>query len=160
MSQELLHYLLPIHNLLRWVILFLLVIAIINAISGMNSNKIFTKRDKTIGLVLMTSAHITLLIGLIQWFLSPWGWNLIKENGFGVVMKNSAYRFWAVEHITGMLIAIALITIGRRVGKKNYTDRVKHKKTFWFYFIALIIILISIPWPFREAIARPWIRGL
>ena len=32
------------------------------------------------------------------------------------------------------------------------------KKTFWFFLIALVIILVSIPWPFRVAGAgRPWL---
>jgi hypothetical protein len=160
MNQELLQYLLPIHNLLRWVLLILLVIAIINAFSGMNSNRPFTKSDKTIGLFLMISAHLNLLIGLYLWFAGNSGLNLIKALGFGGVMKDSAARFYAVEHLVGMLIAIILITVGRGVSKKNYIDRTKHKRTFWFFFIALIIIFFSIPWPFREGIARPWIRGL
>jgi hypothetical protein len=160
MNQDLLHYLLPVHNLLRWVILLLLLIALVNAASGMNSNKPFTKSDKTVGLFLMIFSHINLLIGLYQWFVGDFGLNLIRQMGFAAVMKNSATRFWAVEHITGMLIAIILITIGRGMSKKNYIDRLKHKRTFWYYFIALILILITVPWPFREGIARPWIRGL
>jgi hypothetical protein len=159
MNEGILYYLLPVHNLLRWVILILLLIAIINAASGMNSNKPFTKSDKKIGLFLMTAAHINLLIGLYQWFVGDWGLNVISAQGFGDVMKNSIYRFWAVEHLAGMFIATVLITIGRRMSKKNIIDRVKHRKTFWFFLIALIIILVSIPWPFREGIARPWIRG-
>jgi hypothetical protein len=55
-----------------------------------------------------------------------------------------------------MLIAIVLITIGRGVSKKSIPDTVKQKKTFWFFLVALVIILASIPWPFREGIARPW----
>src|SRR5688572_9105816 len=122
MNQDLLYYLLPVHNLLRWVIFILLLLALINAASGMNSNRPFTKSDKTIGLFLMIAAHINLLIGLYQWFVSAWGLNLIRTNGFGAVMKNGAYRFWAVEHLVGMLIAIILITVARGVSKKNFID--------------------------------------
>ena len=160
MNQDLLYYLLPVHNLLRWVIFILLLLALINAAAGMNSNRPFTKSDKKIGLFLMIAAHTNLLIGLYQWFVSAWGLNLIRTNGFGEVMKNSAYRFWAVEHLVGMLIAIILITIARGVSKKNFIDRVKHKRVFWLLLVALIIILFTVPWPFREEIGRPWIRGL
>jgi len=154
-----LYYLLPVHNLLRWVILILLLVAIVKAASGMNSNKPFTNGDKKIGLFLMTAAHINLLIGLYQWFVGDWGLNVISSQGMGDVMKFPIYRFWAVEHPTGMLIATILLTIGRRVGKKNLIDRVKHRRTFWFFFIALIIILAVVPWPFREGIGRPLFRG-
>lgn len=152
--------LLDLHNLLRWVILVLAVVAIIKAYSGMMYRKPFTRGDKKIGLFLMISAHIMLLIGLYQWILGPWGLQNILNSGMGVVMKDKVYRFWAVEHITGMLIAIILITIGRGVSKKSYSDRTKHKKTFWFYLIALLIILVTAPWPSRVGIGRPLFPGM
>jgi hypothetical protein len=49
-----------------------------------------------------------------------------------------------------------LITIGRGATKKNITDAAKQRRTFWYFLVALVIILVSIPWPFREGIARPW----
>src|SRR5687768_3061236 len=112
MNEGILYYLLPVHNLLRWVILILLLIAIFSAASGMNSSKPFSKTDKSIGLFLVIAAHTNLLIGLYQWFVGDWGLNVISAQGFGDVMKNPIYRFWAVEHLAGMLIAIILITIG------------------------------------------------
>ncbi|MBL7735602.1 MAG: hypothetical protein JNL51_09085 [Chitinophagaceae bacterium] len=152
--------LLHLHNLLRWVILILLVIAIVKSLSGMTGKKPFTKGDKKIGLFLMISAHIQLLIGLYEWFFGAWGLKLIQKTGMGEAMKEPAYRFWAVEHITGMLIAIILITIGRGASKKNISDQAKHTKTFWFFLIAFILILSVVPWPFREAIARPLFPGM
>jgi hypothetical protein len=147
--------LLFLHSILRWAILFLSVIAIVKSYNGMKSGKPFTAGDKKVGLFLMISAHITLLVGLYQWIAGPWGLQNIIDLGFGAVMKDPVYRFYAVEHFTGMLIAIVLITIGRGVSKKNIPDASKHKKTFWFYLIALIIILATIPWPFRAGISRP-----
>ena len=152
--------LLHLHNLLRWVILILLVIAIIKSFSGMTGKKPFTKGDKKTGLFLMIAAHIQLLIGLYEWFFGAWGLKLIRNVGMGEAMKEPAYRFWTVEHITGMLIAIILITIGRGASKKNISDRAKHSKTFWFFLIAFILILAVVPWPFREAIARPLFPGM
>lgn len=152
--------LLHLHNLLRWVILILILIAIIKHLSGMTGRKPYTNGDRKLGLFLMISAHIQLLIGLYQWFVGPLGWNNIQNLGMSEVMSNPAYRFWAVEHNLGMIIAIILITIGRSIGKKNLSDETKHKRSFWFYFLALILILVSIPWPFREAISRPWFPGM
>lgn len=152
--------LLFLHNLLRWVIILLAIIAIIRAYTGMVSRKPFTRSDKQIGLFLMVSAHITLLIGLYQWLTGPWGLQNILNSGMAAVMKDHVFRYWAVEHITGMLIAIVLITIGRGVGKKNLSDKTKHKRTFWYYLIALLIILITAPWPSRVGIGRPLIPGM
>ena len=149
--------LLYLHSILRWVILLLAVIAIYKSYTGMKAGKPFTAGDKKTGLFLMIAAHTTLLIGLYQWIVGPWGLKNIENMGMGAVMKDPVARFYAVEHLTGMIIAIVLITIGRGVSKKNIPDGVKHKKTFWFFLIALLIVLVSIPWPFRVGIARPWL---
>jgi hypothetical protein len=153
--------LLHLHSLLRWVILILLILAIVKHYTGMKSAKLYSNGDKKIGLFLMITAHITLLIGLYQWFVGPLGLKTIMDLGIGEVMKNKGYRFFAIEHFTGMLIGIVLITLGRGVGKKNLPDQQKHQKSFRFYLIALVIIFASIPWPFRGLeIARPLFPGM
>ncbi len=150
---------LHLHNLLRWVILLLILIAIVRSFAGMTGNKPFTNGDKKIGLFLMIAAHIMLLIGIYQWIAGPLGLKMINSAGMSVVMKESVARFWAIEHPVGMLIAVILITIGRRQSKAPVSDGAKHKKTFWYYLIALIVILATVPWPFREGVARPWFPG-
>jgi len=49
-----------------------------------------------------------------------------------------------------MLIAVILIHIGKTQARKAISDKAKHRRTLLFYLIALIIIMISIPWPFRQ----------
>lgn len=142
--------LLHLHNLLRWIILLLLIIAIIQSFSTTNRGGL-----RKISLFLLIATHIQFVIGLYQWYMGGYGYNLIENNGFGEVMKNSIQRFWAVEHLTGMLIATILITIAR--GKIKRTG---YKAASWMYVIALILILAVVPWPFREGIARPWFPGL
>jgi len=145
--------LLHLHSFLRWIILLLLVIAIFMSLGGMTGKKPFTAGQKKIGLFLMIAAHIELLIGLYQWIFGPWGIKYLSNVG----MKDRVALFYGVEHITGMILAIVLITIGRGVSKKNIPDEVKQKRTFWFFLVALVIILALIPWPGRMAIGRPWI---
>ena len=140
--------LLHLHNFLRWVILFFLILSLIQA---------FGKKEglKKTSLWLLIASHITLLIGLYQYFTGSFGYKLIQANGFAAVMKDSVLRFWAVEHITGMILAIVLITIARGKSKRG-----GYSAAGWLYLIALIIILAVIPWPFREGIARPWFPGM
>jgi hypothetical protein len=140
--------LLDLHNVLRWAILILLLIALLQAFgkkAGIRKSSLW----------LLICAHTTLLIGLYQWFTGNFGLKLIQNAGFSVVMKDSVLRFWAIEHITGMLIAIILITIAR--GKAKVLN---YNAAAWLYLIALIIILATVPWPFREGIGRPWIPGM
>ncbi|MFN4286411.1 MAG: hypothetical protein ACK4E8_10660 [Lacibacter sp.] len=139
-----------LHNALRWIILILLVVTIIQALTqkkGVQKNSLY----------LLIAAHITLLLGLFQYFNSEVaGFKIIaRVGGMANVMKDSFARFWVVEHISVMLIAIVLITLARgRVKKQNL------KGAAVFYIIALVLILAGVPWPFREAIARPWLPGM
>jgi uncharacterized membrane protein YqhA len=143
-----------LHNIGRWVVLILLLVAIFKALRGLTGNTLYTSGDKKVGLFLMIAAHTMLLIGLYQWFVGPWGLHNIQNLGMKAVMQDKIYRFWAVEHTTGMLIGIILITIGRAAGKKNIPDKLKHSRSFWFFVIALLVIAATVPWPFRD-VARP-----
>jgi len=145
--------LLHLHNLLRWVILILLIISIAQSFSA-KSGKPAAGLKKT-SLFLLISTHINFLIGLYQYFAGDFGFKLIQSYGMGEIMKNGALRFWAVEHITGMLIAIILITIGRGKVKKS-----QYSSASWLFIIALILILAVVPWPFREGIGRTLFPGL
>ena len=145
-----------LHNFLRWVVLLLLVVAIVRHLSGMSGRKAFTKGDRKVDSWLMLTANIQFFIGLIQWFVGDWGYKLVQSaGGMGAVMKNAPIRFWVVEHPVGMIIAIALISIGRGVAKKNIPDANKHKRAFWLFLVALIVVIASVPWPGRVGIARP-----
>lgn len=138
--------LLHLHSLLRWVIVITLLISIVKTFSG----------NKPLGIskILLISSHTTLLIGLYQYFFGNMGVKLFQQTG---VMKDAVLRFWAVEHMAGMILAVALITIGHISLKK--TDNTK--KTAILYLIAFIVIIASIPWPFRaDGIARGWFPGI
>ena len=59
-------------------------------------------------------------------------------------MKDKTLRYWAVEHISVMLIAIILITLARITAKRMEDSTAKHRRMFIFNFIALGLILVSI----------------
>lgn len=149
--------LLHLHNLMRWVVLLFLIIVLVKSMSGMSGHKPFAAGDRKMALFLMISVDIQLLLGIALYFMK--GWHTVLASG-GEVMKNAALRFWSVEHITGMLVAIILVHIGYSAVKKSIPDAAKFKKLFWFNFIALIIILATIPWPFRELVGRPLFPGM
>jgi uncharacterized membrane protein YhaH (DUF805 family) len=149
-----------LHNFLRWVVLILLIVAIVRHLMGMTGKKAYSSGDRKTDLFLMISAHIQLTLGLVLWFMSDLGLKLIRSTeDFGSLMKDAVARFWTMEHFIGMVIAVVLITVGRGATKKNIADASKHSKAFWFYLIALILILLLIPWPGKE-VARPLFPGM
>lgn len=146
--------LLHLHNLLRWIIFILLLISMFKAFSGWQNKKVFKPGDKKLWLFTMTAGHITLLIGLYQWLLGRFG--ILKTSvPEGVnVMKDKFYRFFWIEHPFCMILAIVFLTLAHGMSKKPVADTIKYKKAFWFFVIALILILAGVPWPWREVVGR------
>ncbi len=149
--------LLDIHSLLRWVLLLILVATIANSLIGWLQNRKYKKSDDQFSLFTMIIADMQLLIGLVLYFTSDYGFKLIQNGGMKEVMGNSMMRFFAVEHLVGMILAIILIHVGRSSAKKASTERAKYKRTFWWFIIAFIIIIMMIPWPSNPIFAsRGW----
>lgn len=135
------------HSGLRWVAIILLLLAIVNAFTA----KSFEKKHKMINLFTMITLHTQLIIGLVQYFITSG-----KVKFFDGWMKEAAFRFYGMEHLMGMLIAIVLITVGYGKSKRGTTDSEKFKPIKLFYLIGFILILASIPWPFRTALGGSW----
>ncbi len=150
---------LHLHNLLRWVILILLLVSIIKAYAGWQSKKAFNAGDRKVWLFTMIATHINFLVALYLLFLGRFG-ILTSDQDMGNVMKNRVLRFFWIEHPAFMLIALILITLGAGMAKKPLPDTTKYKRAFWLFFVALLMILVAIPWPGRELIGRPLFPGM
>jgi hypothetical protein len=73
-------------------------------------------------------------------------------------MHERQIRFFGMEHITVMILAIVLIIIGSIKTKLQMDDTVKFKTMIIWYSVALLAILTSIPWSFSPLISRPNFR--
>jgi hypothetical protein len=137
--------LLHTHNIFRWLVLLALVVSVVLAFSGWFGKKGWKKADNTSGLILTIIMDTQFLIGIILYaFVSP----LTKAafNNFGAAMKNADLRFYAVEHILIMIIALVLVHIGRAKTRKDIAPWKKHRTAAIFYGIGLILVLSAIPW--------------
>jgi len=145
-----------IHSVGRWIVLLLLLFAIFNSLIA--GRRPFIKSDNRLGLLLTIFADLMLLVGIYLYFAGPFGYKMFQQYpSVGDLMRDNTARFYAIEHIVGMIIAIVLIHIGKAQARKPMSDKAKHRRTMIFYFLALLIILVSIPWPFRAIGAgRGW----
>lgn len=123
------------HSGWRYVVLVLLILAVVNALTGWMGNKTYTEGNRKFNVFTLISAHIQLVFGLVLYFLSP----LTKGP-----MADAMYRYWKVEHISMMVIAIILITVGNAKSKKDITAVAKHKNIAIFFGLALVIIVAAI----------------
>lgn len=129
------------HSGLRWVVLALLVAATFMSLLKWRSNAPYTEGGRKLNLFTMIFMHIQLLLGLALYFMSG-------RVDFSQ-MKDAMFRFFSVEHSVMMLLAIALVTIGYSKSKKATEEAKKYKTVFIYYGIALLLVLVAIPWPFR-----------
>lgn len=129
-----------VHSLLAYLALALLVLASINAISGLTSKRLFKDKDLRISLFTLIICHIQLLVGLILYFVSPLGLEQLGN------MKDAAMRLTSLEHPLINIIALAIITIGWSKHKKEESYNGKFKKIAVFYTLGLVLILSRLPW--------------
>ncbi|MBC6698294.1 hypothetical protein [Hymenobacter sp. BT190] len=135
-----------LHSWSRWLVLIFGLIAIFRAFGGWQGRKPFAGADNGMGAAFVGSMHLQLLLGLILYFgLSPFGMKAFETAG-GAVMKDPTGRFWAVEHLVGMLLAVVAAQVGRTLSKKATDPVLKHKKAFIWFTVALLLVLLMIPW--------------
>jgi hypothetical protein len=136
---------LQLHDTLRWLLLLVIAVTMVKYLVGWLGSKPWTKFDNVLGIVFTSLMDLQLLIGLaLYFFISPV--TKLAFSDFGAAMKDADLRFYAVEHISMMLIAVVLVHIGRAKSKKAKTDQAKFKTASIFFLIALVIIIAAIPW--------------
>jgi hypothetical protein len=148
--------LLTLHSVFRWLVLISLVLAIYRAYKGWRNKEPFTGSDNTLRIATVTIAHIQLLLGLSLYSISP----VVRYflHYFKQAVHEREIRFFGMEHITMMVIAIVLITIGSVKAKRQATDQQRFKTMAVWFTIALIVIFASIPWQFSPFTRRPYFR--
>lgn len=136
-------YLNMLHSYWAYLTLFMLVVAVINAIAGLSSGKTYTMaKDLRIGLFALIFTHIQLILGLVLYFVTP----RFSAWQSGGVMGDSLLRLLLVEHPFINIIAIVLITMGWSKHKKAEDSKQKFKKIALFYGIGLVLILSRVPY--------------
>ena len=135
-----------IHSYLAYLVIFVVLIATINALAGYLGKKEYGPKDFRLALFALIATHIQFLIGLVLYFVSPLGLQNIRANGMGEVMGNSLYRLYAVEHPLVMILTVVFITIGYSKHKKKLVSTPKFKMLAVFYTIGLLFLLSRIPW--------------
>jgi len=136
---------LHLHDTLRWLILPVALITILKYFIGWFNKKNWGKSDNILGAILTGLVDLQLLTGIVLYaILSPITQAAFRD--FGMAMKTSELRFYAVEHTTMMLVAIILIHVGRIKSKRSTENKTQFINGLLFFGIAYIMILAAIPW--------------
>ena len=136
--------LLVLHSWTRWFVLIFGLIAVYRAYVGWSGRRPFLGADNGMSAAFSGFMWLQTLIGLGLYFgLSPWGLSGLKTYG---QTHDPVVRFFGMEHIAIMLLATILTQVGRIAVKKTSDSTLKHKKAFLYFGIALLLVLLMIPW--------------
>ena len=123
------------HSGWRYLVIILLLVAFINALMGYAGKKPYTEGNRKLNVFALISAHIQLLLGLALYFMYPW----YKADSTVPIQ-----RYFKMEHVAMMVVAIVLITIGNSKSKKIENAVLKHRTIFLYFGLALLLITVSI----------------
>ncbi len=148
---------LTLHNLVRWLVIIFGVVAIVQSWRSWLQHCSWTPNDDRIGLVYSMVLDVQVLLGLILYIL-PGEYIYLAFGNIGSAFQNAVVRFFAFEHITLMLIAVAIVHIARSASHKAIDPLVKFRRLAVWLAVSMLIILVAIPWPFIPDYGRPLFR--
>jgi uncharacterized membrane protein YozB (DUF420 family) len=140
-----------IHNILRWVVLILAVYSILRAYSGWFGKREWRQSDRKAGSFFTIAMDVQLLVGLwLYIFLSPLTETALGD--FGAAMNNAELRFFALEHVLYMVLAVVFAHLGNVLSRRAEEMVAKYRRAALWFTLTLIFIVIAIPW------SRPLLR--
>lgn len=136
--------LLVLHSWSRWFVVIFGLIAVYRAYVGWTGRRPFLSADNGISAAFSGFVWLQVIIGLGLYFgLSPYGLKAMKQAG---AMHDPTKRFFGMEHVAVMILAAIVAQVGRIVVKKTADSTQKHRKALLYFGVALLLVLIMIPW--------------
>lgn len=149
---------LPLHSWLRWLVLAALVACLARAIDGLRKKRDWSVRDRRLLTLFVSAFDTQVLLGLLLYFvLSPLTPKSFAD--FGRSMSVAYLRFFAVEHLTAMLLALVAAHVTLRSARRAKAAVSRQRRLAWGLGLTLVLILAGIPWPVL-VYGRPLFRGL
>jgi len=136
------------HSGIRWIALILIIYTVYKAFIGIKNTEDYTAKHKMLALGTLISFHTMVLIGFSLLFSS-------EKTGI-TNMFQQPYRFFTIEHPIMMVLAVVLVTMGYSKAKKEEAASLKFRKILIYYSVALLLVLLAIPWPFRASLSGGW----
>lgn len=138
-------FILAVHNILRWIVLFLLILSLVRAFWGWFGKREWTATDRRVGTYYSVAIDIQLLLGLILFIvLSPI--TRIAFSDFGAALSNTNLRFFIFEHFLIMVLAVIFAHVGVATAKRAAEPVLKHRSSAIWFSLSLIAILLGMPW--------------
>jgi hypothetical protein len=144
--------LLTFHNIWRWVVLILAIVATVMAYIGWFGKRPWAERNRKLGSFTAIAMDIQVLLGFILYlFYSPYGLKGLQL-GMDTVRSSRDFMYYGIEHIFFMIIALVMAHLGSMLPRKAKEAAAKYKRAAIPFTILVLILIIAIPW------GRPLLR--
>jgi hypothetical protein len=141
------------HNIMRWVVIVLAVYALVRIFMGLFGKKEWTETDRKSLSFYAIGMDIQLVLGLLLYFVvSPFMDNI--RSNFGAAMGESSLRFFAVEHLLMMLVAVVLAHVAVIMAKRATTSASKFRRAAIWLTLSVLAVLVAIPWAQRPLLPQ------
>jgi len=127
---------LVLHSWMRWAAIVTGVLATATAFGSLSGAK-----NNRWAVFFTISLDVQFLLGIILLL------TLNVFSDFGATMRDPIARFYAVEHETIMIVAIALAHVGRVRARKAATPAAARTQSLIFYGLSTLLLLVGTPWP-------------
>ena len=145
-----------IHSWNRWLALLALVATTALAWQGWLAGKPYTKRYTMLRSATVGLNHLQIMFGFVLYFQSPLVEYFRSDIQGGLRIPEVA--FFGVIHISVMLIAALVLTVGGAIARRGTTDAKRFRTVAIFFTIALALIMLAMPSPISFIVQRPWMR--
>lgn len=146
------------HSYLRWVVVLTSLFLCLRSFLAWRSKRNWEQADERLHVAVVASFDTQLTLGLLLYvFLSPLSWAFFAD--LPNTLKDPTLRFFGMEHTIAMVVATAVIHIGRVRSRRAATTNLRHRYVWRTTLLALVIIAAAIPWPGLHH-GRPLLRGL
>lgn len=137
-------FILGTHNIVRWLVLVAGIWAVWRAWRGWMTRGVWTDKDMNAGRLFAGAASLQFVIGVVLYATSP----LIRQ-GFGdmgTAMRTEGIRYFMVEHVLMMVVAVALVHVGVARVRKGKSDSARFQTATIWWGIAVAAMAGFIPW--------------
>jgi hypothetical protein len=128
--------LIVLHSYNRYMVVLLLLATILHFSFKYWKNAAPAPLDRALAGANLGFAHLQLLLGLATYFMGGHHQN--------INMKDQASRYWGMEHLLMMLIAIVLITLSVAATKRIEDNKKRYFRIFLYNAIAFLVIAVGL----------------
>jgi hypothetical protein len=144
------------HSWNRWLVVLTLLYTTVRAWYGFLGKRDYTKSDTMMRGITVGVNHLQIIVGFVLYFISPLMEYFRSDMREAVSIPEVA--FFGIVHISLMLIAAVMLTIGGAISRRAATDAEKFRTTAMYFTVAVVLIALAIPSPISPFAMRPWVR--